>query len=122
MAEKKIQRIKPIIPSLKEKKRYVVYDIICDSKVDFTDAKEIIDSQNLRFLGELTLSKANIMHINELYNENKGVIKVDNKYLNELKMSLSLIKEIKAKKAIVNPIFVSGVLNKIKNKYFRDFS
>lgn len=121
MGEKKIQKIKQIIPSLKEKKRYVVYNIISDSKVDFMDAKDAIDSQNLRFLGELTLSKANIMHINELYDNNKGVIKVDNKYLNELKMSLSLIKEIKAKKAIVNPIFVSGVLKKIKNKYFKGF-
>ena len=122
MGEKKIQKIRPIIPSLKEKKRYVVYNIISDTDISFTDAKQTIDSQNLKFLGELTVSRANIMHINELYNNNTGVIRVDNKYLNELKVSISLIKEIRQKKATVNPIFVSGVLNKIKNRYFRDLS
>lgn len=119
MGESKIQKIKPIKPSLKEKKRYLVYKIISAQKIELRDAKEAIDRQNLRFLGELMSSRANIMHINELYRDNIGVIRVENKYLNELKMSISLIKEINNKKVVVNPIFVSGVLNKIKNRYFR---
>lgn len=118
MGESKIQKLKPILPSIKEKKRYLVYKIVCEQKIDIRDAKQAIDRQNLKFLGELLMSRANIMHINDLYNQNTGVIRVDNKYLNELKMSISLIRQINNKKAIVNPIYVSGVLAKIKKRYF----
>ncbi len=110
----KIIRIKPISPSLREKKRYLTYEIISQNKLSFNEAKSSIDSANLRFLGELSMAKYGIIHLDELYHENKGVLKVNHKYVNELKTSLALIRQINNDKVIVNTINISGMINKSK--------
>jgi ribonuclease P/MRP protein subunit POP5 len=110
----KIIKIKTLSPTLREKKRYLVYEIISNKKFMFNDVKNSIDSANLRFLGELGLAKAGIIHLEDAYNNNKGIMRVNNKYINELKMSLSLIKSINNDKTIVNTLYVSGMLNKSK--------
>ena len=79
----------------------------------------MIDKQNQEFLGQLGMAKAGIIHVKDCYKENKGVLRINNKFLNELKMSLSLIKEINGKKLIVNCIGVSGILKKAKQKYIK---
>ena len=111
----KIKKIKTISPTLKEKKRYLVYEIISKRQFMFEDAKKAIDEANLRFLGELGLAKAGIMHI-DLYNHNKGILRVNNKFISELKMSLGLIKNINNEQVIVNTISVSGILNKAEKR------
>ena len=55
--------------------------------------------------------------IGDSWKNNKGVIRVKVKYLDELKMSLGLIKKLDNKKVIVNVIGVSGILKKAKSKF-----
>lgn len=77
---------------------------------------EAINARLLTFLGELNYGKAGIMFIPELASENKGVFKVNNRFLNESKATLTLIKTIKNDDVIVKTITVSGSLNKAKEK------
>lgn len=111
----KIKKIKALSPTLREKKRYIVYEIIADKKFMFNDIKKTIDNANMRFLGELGLAKSGIIHIDSFKN-NRGILKVNNKYVNELKVSLGLIKNINNEKVIVNTVSVSGVLNKAQKR------
>ena len=60
------------------------------------------------------MAKYCIIHLDELYHENKGVLKVNHKYVNELKTSLALIRQINNDKVIVNTINISGMINKSK--------
>lgn len=103
--------MKPLLPSLKEKKRYIVYKIHSDSKIDAKKAQKEIQEQCLKFLGELGYSKAGIQMINST------TLKTNVKYLNETKMALGLIKKINNKKATVDVIGVSGILKKAKSKF-----
>lgn len=88
-------KIKPLLPSLREKKRYILYDGASSDKVNNT-LKE--------FLGTLGLARGGIRILAK--KGNKGVVRTNNKYLNDTRSALSLIKDLKIVK-------VSGVLNKI---------
>ena len=110
----KIIKIKTLSPTLREKKRYLVYEIISNKKFMFNDVKNSIDAGNIKFLGELGLAKAGIIHLEEAYNNNKGILRINNKYINEIKMSLSLIKSINNDKVIIKTLYLSGMLNKSK--------
>ncbi|MFH1376726.1 MAG: Rpp14/Pop5 family protein [Candidatus Woesearchaeota archaeon] len=103
--------MKPLLPSLKEKKRYIVYKIISENNIDTKLAQTEIKNQCLKFLGELGYSKAGIQTIDQ------NIIKVNTKYLNETKMALGLIKKINDKKAIVDVTGVSGIIKKAKSKF-----
>jgi len=108
-------KLKPILPSLREKKRYLTFEILSKEKIeDFPAVSSSIWANSLSFMGELGAAKAGIWLLADKYDENKqrGIIKVSNKYVNELKTSLSLIKEINKKEVIVRSIMVSGMLNK----------
>ncbi len=96
------------MPSLKENNRYLLYDVIAEDKINENDTKKAILRKNLEFLGQLEYSKANIVMMN------KNIIKVNSKYLNNVKTALMLIKEINNKKVIVGCKKVSGVLKKLK--------
>ena len=92
-------KIKPILPSLKDKERYILYE----GKVSRTMIKQGIKD----FIGEYGLSRAGIMFIS--YKNNKGIIKTNVKYLDHVKTALSLMK------TRVKPIKVSGTIKKLKS-------
>ncbi|MBN1377235.1 hypothetical protein JW949_02780 [Candidatus Woesearchaeota archaeon] len=106
---------KPLLPTLKEKKRYIVYRIISERKINKDVSKDIIDKIN-SYLGVFEGAKAGIMNVT--YNKNKqaGILKVSNKKLKETKSSISLINELNKQKVIITNIYVSGILKKAKNK------
>ncbi|MEK6974605.1 MAG: Rpp14/Pop5 family protein [Nanoarchaeota archaeon] len=107
----KIGNIK-LSPTLREKKRYVVYEIVSGKKFMLNEVKTTVNNANQKFLGELGMARAGIIHIDNLYKNNKGILKVSNKYVNELKLSLALIKSINNDKVIFNTIYTSGILKK----------
>jgi RNase P/RNase MRP subunit POP5 len=103
------------LPTLKEKKRYIVFEIV--SKTKFKDSKaieeQIIDS-SLKLIGQLGVAKAGIQPISFNEESQRGIIRVGHKYTDELKTSLTFIKQINNKDVIVNSISTSGILNKAK--------
>ena len=113
-------KIKPLLPSLREKKRYLAYEVI--SKNKFNDAisvnKAIYDAAN-GFLGTLGMAKAGILAIDDKWNDKtqRGIIRVNNKHVNELKASLIFVKNIQGNEAIVKSVGASGILKKAQKKY-----
>ena len=109
--------MKPILPSLKEKKRYVVFETISEKKLSKNIVEKTINEYVLKFLGELGVAKSGFIFIRDSYKENKGVVKTNVKNVDEVKMALSLIKKVGNEKAIVNVVGVSGILKKAKSKF-----
>lgn len=52
------------------------------------------------------------------WKNNKGIIKVNNKYVDMIRTSLMLIKKVNSEDIIIRTKGVSGLLNKAKSKYF----
>ena len=65
-------------------------------------------------MGEM---RSNLKIISDSWKGDKGIIRINVKYLNELKLGLGLIKKLDNKKVIVNVIGVSGIIKKAKKKF-----
>ena len=106
--------MKPLLPSLKEKKRYIVFEAVSESKVSEKGLEKGVNESVLKFLGELGIAKAGFMFVE--MKENKGIVRTNVKYQDEIKMALSLIKNINKEKIKLNVIGVSGILNKARKQ------
>lgn len=115
MTEKKnTQKLKPLLPSLREKKRYLLYEVISKKKFDQDDINKEINKAKNSFFGTYLSSKAGIMIMKNKFEEKtqKGVIRVNNKFVDHLKTALGLITKIKDYDAIIRTVKVSGILKK----------
>jgi len=114
------KKIKPIMPSLREKKRYLVFEIISKNNIkSFSEVSNLIWQSSLSFLGEIETAKAGIWVLPDKWNQKKqrGIIKVNNKYVDNLKTALTLIKSLKRQQVIIKSVGISGMINKADKKY-----
>ncbi len=117
----RVSKIKNFLPSLKEKRRYIVYELLKDKmeNISINDVNKAIKSNLLRFLGELGYAKASPMFINDIKNkaQNKGIIRISNRFIDEVRTGISLVKEINGNKVLIRTIGISGILKKAKQRY-----
>ncbi len=104
--------MKPILPSLREKKRYIAYEVIVEKALKREAIVGAINQGLLRFLGELGCAKAGIIFVEN--KEKKGILKVNNSTVDQIKAGLSLIKDINGEKVIIKTTKVSGTLAKLR--------
>jgi ribonuclease P/MRP protein subunit POP5 len=112
-------RIKPLLPSLREKKRYLVFEII--SKVQITDYAKVSEAvmQSCQdFLGILGMAKAGILILPDKYRANKGILRVSHKCVNEVRAALAFVKKINNQDVIVRSCGLSGILKKAQQKFW----
>jgi len=115
-------KLKPLLPTLKEKKRYLAFEIISDNPInEFNGVSEEIMAKSLELLGQLGVAKAGIQILAECWNPNmqRGLIRVNNKHVDELKASLSFVEKINDKDVIIKSVGVSGIINKAKERYLK---
>ena len=111
-----MRRIKGLMPSLKEKKRYMNIEIISfNESIKFTGRplNELIAKIN-QSLGFFDAAGAGLIPI-DLKN-NHALIRVSAKYLDRTKASLLFINELGSKKVILKTKKVSGSVNKARDE------
>lgn len=108
--------MKRLLPSLKEKNRYIVFEVVANQKLSFKEVKEAILKAIIKFLGQLETAKANPLLLND-WKLNKGLLKINNKYLNKVKTALILINKIGKKPAYIKVMGVSGTIKKARLKF-----
>jgi ribonuclease P/MRP protein subunit POP5 len=111
MANKKnIKTQKTLMPTLKENKRYVVIRIkgATMSKAAYDE----VLSQCSILLGVFDGAKAGLMAVKYDDKTNNGILRVNNAYVDKLKVCLGMIKTINNTDVLIDCINVSGMLNK----------
>ncbi len=115
--------MKALKPSLREKKRYLVYDVypkqgLVDKSVEAV--KHLIVQELKRTLGVWHSAQAGIIHLDFSKKLGRGILRVSLKSLNIVRASFA-ITEFEGLKATV--IGVSGILKKARQRYFaQDFA
>ncbi len=115
-------KLKPILPSLREKKRYLVFELISKEKVhDISAGSKAIWHYSLQFLGQLGAAKAGIIVLNNKWNPDiqRGILKVSHKHVDAVKAALTFADKIDDKDVIFRSIGVSGILKKAEAKYLK---
>lgn len=108
-------KIKALLPTLREKKRYLAFEILSKNKIKaHASVSKAIWQGMLSYVGTKGAAQAGLMLLPEKYNERsqRGIARVSNTHVDNLKASLALITEIDAAPAIVRSIGVSGSLKK----------
>jgi len=105
------------LPSLREKKRYIAFEVHTEGRLGLEQTKHGIEQTMKSFLGELGMARAGVLFLNDWKN-NRGILKVNTKYVDDVKASMALVQEIAQHKAIVRSVAVSGALEKIRSAYF----
>ncbi len=111
-------KLKPVLPSLKEKKRYIVFEVISKGSItDLNSITKVIWQQTLSIMGQIQAAEAGIWLFPDCWNNNKGIIRVGHKYVDQIKASLAMIEKIEDNEAIVRTVGVSGTMAKAKSKF-----
>ena len=113
-------KLKPILPSLREKKRYLAFEVISREKIsDLAQVSSAVYSSSLQFMGYAEAAKAGVMMLNNKWNQNtqRGIVRVGHRHADVMKASLAFISRIENKEAICRSLGVSGILKKAENNY-----
>ena len=86
-----------LLPTLKQRKRYVLFQIIANKKISLHDFEEEVHFALHQFFGDLGLARATPQFIKEKFDleQQTFLFKINHKYVDELKSALILIKQIK---------------------------
>jgi len=113
-------RIKPMLPSLREKKRYLAFEVISNESIEkFFHISEAIWESCLSYLGTLGVANSGIWLLPDMWNKEtqRGLIKISHKQVHNVKAALTLIKKINRQNVIVKSLGVSGILKKARERY-----
>ena len=107
-------KIKSLLPTLRERKRYVGFTVIGNQniQVDRSFQKRIFSSFATLF-GEVGLAKAGLLFVKtkKMYKQ-KGIIRVNHMYLDHLKAALAFMKG----DCIVSSIIASGMIANVEKQ------
>ncbi len=101
-----------LMPTLREKKRYLVYEVLSDDDLSFKDIKESIILSFKDLFGLSGLAKAGLDFLE--YDHNKGIVRVSTKGLDMLKASFCFLRKINKHDVILRSLGVSGILKKAR--------
>ena len=104
--------MKRLLSSLREKKRYIAFEIDGESGFSRDEIIKAVDTGCRDFMGVYGCGKAGVMVVNDTVNGKKGVVRVNSKSVDLVKTSLIMIKEINNNKVIFKNVKTSGALKK----------
>jgi len=112
-------KIKPLLPSLREKKRYLVFEVISEKNHGLADVQTALDKAMHSFLGELGMSRAGIIFLKDKWNQDlqRGMLRLNNKHADEVRASLMTLKKINSADVIIRSLGLSGMIKKAEQKY-----
>ena len=107
-----------IRPSLRPRKRYLVFRVVSEGPVDYTNMRNMIWSTLSEWMGEDDMARANIRLIKNLWNpkQKKGFLQCGHKYVDKVKVGLALIHQIGDQRVIFQTLRVSGTIKSGKEK------
>lgn len=108
----KEDKLKPLIPTLRTKKRFIKIKIQSKQKFNFKEISDKLQEEILFYIGAIDYSKAGIWFLKDKFNEKEQelVIKCATKYKDKTIAAIALIDSIDNKDAKASIIKVSGTL------------
>ncbi|MEM5815025.1 MAG: Rpp14/Pop5 family protein [Candidatus Aenigmatarchaeota archaeon] len=109
-------KLKILPPSLREKKRYILFKILSEEKIELHQFKELFFSTILSVFGEFGFSLINAKFLDNIFDRERqvGILKVHYKKVPEAIFSLGLISRIGDSRVNVKIYKVSGTIKNLK--------
>lgn len=106
------KKLKINIPTLREKERYIAFEVISEEQITFSDLEAAVWNTSQDFFGELGTSRISLWIIKNLYDEQKqmGVIRCNNLSVDKVLVTLGLITRLGDIRVILKIHKVSGTI------------
>lgn len=111
---------KTLIPSLRERNRYIAFELTSEGKLPREDVVGGMWSSLLSSLGTLGASKTGFWFMDWIPEKSVGVIKVNHGSVEDVRAALALAANIKGKPVVFHVLGVSGTLKKAREKYVKN--
>jgi ribonuclease P/MRP protein subunit POP5 len=106
--------MKKLLSSLRDKKRYIAFEVESESRLNKTQVVKSVNSGCREFLGDYLCGKSGVRAVEEFFSGTGGVMRVKSGYVDYVKTSLALIKKVEGKRVMFKNTKVSGNLSKVK--------
>src|SRR5438445_6533207 len=112
----KERRLKTLMPTLREKERYIKFKVISENPIYYSDLEEAIWNTFLEFFGEANTAKLSLWLIKNLFDqkEQTAVAKCNSKSVEQIIAGLGLISRIGDSRIIVKILKLSETLRGLK--------
>ena len=108
-------KLKGLKPSLREKKRYIVYEVTSTSKIDMKSFQDELIKKITLLLGVFT--PAGLLPIKFDNKSKRGIIRVNHTAVDQVRSCFVLIDTVNDIPVTINTVGVSGILKKAKENY-----
>lgn len=112
--------LKQLPPTLREKKRYVVFEVISRRKIlPLSRAAKAIAMSYASLHGQRGSAKAGLIYLAKRSDDERqrGMLRVSRNSVTELKAALTLVREIEGQEAITRSVGTSGMLRKAHERF-----
>ncbi len=105
---------KPLKPSLREKKRYLRFQVKAARKFSFEAVSTSVEAELQSLIGKLGAAKAGLTPVANKWNHSsqEGIFRVNRGYLDHLRATFSLMNSINNTQIIIRSVKASGMINK----------
>jgi ribonuclease P/MRP protein subunit POP5 len=111
--------LKRLLPSLRVKKRYLAFELICEGPANRNDLiKEVISSASA-LLGDVVASECDIKVLG--FEDCKGIIQCAHTRLKETRASLAALTRINGRRATLHILGISGTIKRATEKFLQEY-
>ncbi len=112
----KEDKLKPIIPTLRIRKRFVKIKIESNRKIDFKELSNKLTEELIYYIGAIDFAKGGVWFLKDKFDYEKQelIIKVTTKFKDKLLASCALINKIGNDSVKIKTIRVSGTLKGVE--------
>jgi RNase P/RNase MRP subunit POP5 len=114
------KKLKPVLPSFREKKRYLVFEVLSNSRIKaVSEVSKAIVSHSLSFSGTFGVASAGLMVLPDKYHpeSQRGMLRVGHRHVDHARAALATIRSIGNQPVIVRSVGASGIMRKAESKY-----
>ncbi len=107
-------------PSLREKRRYLVFEVVSGQKHSFEEVKEALLSAVAGFFGSQGIAKLKPRLLADKWDfeRQRGVLVAERKGMEKVKAAVCLASRVGKSRAIIRGLGVSGILRKAIAKHY----
>lgn len=115
-------RTKTLPSSYREKKRYIVFEVISENKIEFEELIKAVFNYTINLIGILGVAKTNFRFMHDLYDEKEQifVLRCLPRDVELIRLSMALITEINEKKVCIRSLGVTGTIKSARRKYLEE--
>ena len=112
----KRKKLKILLPTLREKVRYISFQVISEEPIIYEDLEQAILNTLIDFYGEYGFSKLSAWIVKNLYDQEKqvGIIRCNNKSVSQVIAGLGLISRLGETRVTIKILKVSGTIRGLR--------